>query len=207
MLLKTVLFLCGAVVMSVEILASRTLASEFGSSLHVWGAVIGTFIGALSLGYWLGGVASDRWPTRLGLAAIVSASGILITVTVPFARRLNTWVAMRDMPVDVAVWLKPLLATTIIYFVPVVLLGAVSPYSVRLAARDLTRLGKKVGGFYAISSLGSIVGTFFTAFYLIAKMRGDHIILAEGFLLIALAIPIYLAGFFFEGTGPQTGGN
>ena len=97
-----------------------------------------------------------------------------------------------------ALWLKPLLASSIIYLVPVTLLGAVSPYCVRLAAHDLTRLGKRVGGFYAISSLGSIVGTFLTAFYLIGVAGVRSIIMVEGLVLLALSVPLYLAGFFFE---------
>jgi len=203
MLLRLVLFLCGAVVMSVEILASRVLV-EFGDNLFVWGALIGTFIGALSLGYWFGGIASDRWPTRLALGAIISAAGIVLTVMTPFAKGITESISALHINGEYSYWLKPLMAATIIYLVPVMLLGAVSPYCVRLAAHDLTKLGKKVGGFYAISSLGSIIGTFLTAFYLIGLESGVRAtLLAEGLLLMALSIPVYIAGFFFEESGPQ----
>lgn len=198
MLLRLVLFLCGAVVMSVEILASRVLAVEFGDNLYVWGALIGTFIGALSLGYWFGGVAADKWPTRLVLGVIVSLSGIFFTISAAVGRPLTAAISGMQMNGEYALWLKPLLACTVIYCIPVMLLGAVSPYCVRLGARDLTRLGKKVGGFYAISSFGSILGTFLTAFYLIVLGGVRAIILTEGLFLLALSIPVYLAGFFFE---------
>jgi hypothetical protein len=204
MLLRLVLFLCGAVVMSVEILASRVLAVEFGDNLAVWGALIGTFIGSLSLGYWLGGIAADKWPTRIVLGVMISLSGILFTVTAPFSNSITASISGLRMEGDYALWLKPLLACTIIYCAPVALLGAVSPYCVRLAARDLTRIGKKVGGFYATSSFGSILGTFLTAFYLIVLAGIRSIILAEGLFLLALAIPVYLAGFFFEDSPAET---
>ena len=201
MLLRIVLFVCGAVVMSVEILALRVLAPEFGNNLQVSGAANGTVIGALSLGYWLGGVTADRWPTRLGLATIISAAGIIITIMVPLTKSLIGFIWSIEMAGSYSVWLRPLLASAILYCLPVSLLGAVSPYAVRLAARDLTRLGKKVGGFYAISSFGSILGTFVTAFYLIGVMGVRSILMAEGLILLALSVPVYLAGFFFEGTG------
>ncbi len=199
MLLRLTLFLCGAVVMSIEILASRILAPEFGDTLFVWGSLIGSFIGALSIGYWVGGVAADRWPTRLVLGGIIAASGILLTIMVPFTRAINGAIYDMSATGSTSYWLKPLLACTAIYFVPVMLLGAVSPFCVRLAAHDLTRLGKKVGGFYAISSFGSILGTFLTAFYLVGLESGVRAtIAAEGLLLVALSIPLYVAGFFFE---------
>ncbi|MCD6405952.1 MAG: hypothetical protein J7M19_09005, partial [Planctomycetes bacterium] len=62
------------------------------------------------------------------------------------------------------------------------------------------------GGFYAISSLGSIFGTFFTSFYLIARARMSSIILAEGVLLVALCVPVYIAGFFCKGPSEGEGG-
>lgn len=195
MLLKIVVFICGAAVMSLEMLGSRVLTANFGSSLQVWGALIGTFIGALSLGYWLGGVAADRWPTKIGLAAIITVSGILTVLLVPLTAPINDFLFRITMSPEREVWLKPLAASAVVYGLPVAFLGAVSPYCVRLASRDLSKLGKRVGGFYAISSVGSIFGTFFTSFYLIARARVSSIILAEGLLLVALCVPVYVAGF------------
>jgi len=210
MLLRIVVFICGAVVMSLEMLASRELTVQFGSALHVWGALIGTFIGALSLGYWLGGMAADRWPARFGIGVIVSAAGILTTALVPLSDPLATFVfGLKGGDFLVAGgWLKPLLASAAIYGPTIVLLGMVSPYAVRLAARDLSRLGHRVGGLYALSSLGSIFGTFLTAFHLVLVAGVSHIMMAEGLLLLALSVPVYLAGFFFEaGAAPAAGGD
>lgn len=203
MLLRIVVFICGAVVMSLEMLAARDLAALFGNNLHAWGAIIGTFIGALSLGYWIGGMIADRWPTRFGVAVILSAAGILTTALVPLTDPVAGFIyGLRGGEFLVnGGWLKPLLASALIYGPTIALLGMVSPYAVRLASHDLSRLGHKVGGFYALSSLGSILGTFFTAFYLILIAPVSHIIMAEGLLLLALSVPVYLAGFFFEQSG------
>ncbi len=200
MLLKIVVFTSGAVVMSVEMLAARQLAVQFGNTLQVWGALIGSFIGALSLGYWLGGIAADRWPTRLGIGAILSVAGLLIIALVPLAGPAGRLIYQfrGGAPLVSGGWLKPLISSSLVYGAPIVLLGMVSPYAVRLAARDLSRLGHKVGGLYALASLGSIFGTFLTSFYLILVAPISHIIMVEGLLLMGLAVPVYLAGFFFE---------
>ncbi|MHC4712160.1 MAG: fused MFS/spermidine synthase [Planctomycetota bacterium] len=205
MLLRVVVFICGAVVMSLEILAARYLQVAFGSGLHVWGALIGTFIGALSVGYWLGGASADRWPTRLGIGVILTLSGLLVTLTVLYTDPVIEfiWALNGGKNLVEGGWLKPVIASAVLYGPAVVLLGSVSPYAIRLASRDLLRLGRRVGGFYAISSVGSIFGTFLTAFHLIAKFRGSVTMMAEGLILLALSVPVYAAGFFFE-DGPET---
>jgi predicted membrane-bound spermidine synthase len=195
MLLYTTLFVCGAVVMSVEILGSRVLSVEFGEDLYSWGALIGTFIGALSLGYWAGGTAADKWPTRLGLAFLTLLSGILIAVVVSVMRQTAAAINALPMPEAAALWAGPLMASAVLYGLPIMLLGAVSPYCVRLAASDLSRLGRKVGGLYAISSLGSIFGTFLTAFYLVGEFGVDETIRVEGVLLMLFSIPLFASGF------------
>jgi len=199
LLLRVVLFVCGAVIMSVEILASRVLAPEFGDTLQVWGALIGTFIGGLSLGYWLGGILADRWPTSRGLAFLTCVGGVLITLMVYFTKAINAHIYNMSLGGDSSVWLKPLVSAAILYGLPITMLGAVNPYCVRLATRDLDRLGKRVGGFYAISSLGSIVGTFLTAFYLVGQCRVSTTIRAEGLVLVALSVPLFVRGFLLEG--------
>lgn len=194
MLLRSTLFICGAVVMSLEILASRTLAVEFGDNLPVWGALIGTFIGFLSLGYWLGGILADSRPSRLVLGTLIAVAGAIITAMVPFTRHVTAFVFSIDMGETTSTWLQPLLSSTILHGAPVMLLGAVSPFAVKLAAHDLTRLGKRVGGFYAISSLGSIFGTFLTAFYLLGAYGVRSIITAEGVILVGLGVFLVIIG-------------
>jgi MFS family permease len=191
-MLHLTLFLCGAVVMSVEILASRVLAVEFGEDLYTWGALIGSFIAALSLGYWLGGIASDRWPSRLGLAFLSLVAGAYIIAIVSVTREVTAFVGGAGLPDRVALWANPLSASFALYGLPMTLLGAVSPYCVRIATKDMARLGRKVGSFYAISSLGSIFGTFLTAFYLVGEMRVSTTIRAEGVLLVLLSAPLFM---------------
>ena len=204
MLLLTVLFVCGAVVMSVEILATRVFASSFGTTLHVWGALIGTFIGALSLGYYVGGLIADRWPTRKGLGIVILAAGALVLGMEYPARSINDYIWAMDIGGENWPWMGALVATALLYGLPVALLGIVSPYCVRLATKDLSGLGKRVGSFYAVSSLGSIFGTFLTAFYLVGEFRVSLTIRTEGVLLMLLSVPLFVAGFFFEKRHQQT---
>ncbi len=203
MLLLIVLFVCGAVVMSVEILATRVFASSFGSTLHVWGALIGTFIGALSLGYYVGGLLADRWPTRKGLGVIILAAGALILGMEYPARSINDYIWAMDIGGEGFPWMGPLVATAVLYGLPVALLGIVSPYCVRLATTDLRGLGRRVGSFYAVSSLGSIFGTFLTAFYLVGEFRVSLTIRTEGVVLMFLSVPLFVVGFFFERRRPD----
>lgn len=202
MLLRLVLFLCGAVVMSVELLAVRILAPAFGETLPTWGALIGSFIAALSLGYWLGGIAADKWPSRLGLAVLTSAAGVCIIAGVLAADSVTEFILGWGLSVDVETWLGPLTASLVLYGPPMTLLGAVSPYCVRIATDDIARLGRKVGGFYAISSLGSIFGTFLTAFYLVGALRVRSTIRWEGVMLLLLSLPLFLTAREKRRTSP-----
>ena len=68
-------FVSGAVLMALEIAGSRVLAPFFGSSVFVWGSLIGIFLGAMSGGYWLGGWLSERCPRQLLLNALLAAAG------------------------------------------------------------------------------------------------------------------------------------
>ena len=69
------IFVSGAVLMALEIAGSRVLAPFFGSSVFVWGSLIGIFLGAMSGGYWLGGWLSERWPRQVLLNALLAAAG------------------------------------------------------------------------------------------------------------------------------------
>jgi hypothetical protein len=200
-MLHLTLFLCGAVVMSVEILASRVLAVEFGEDLYTWGALIGSFIAALSLGYWLGGIAVDRWPSRLGIALLTLVAGAYIIAIVSVTRDVTAFIGSAGLPDQIALWANPLSASLALYGLPMTLLGAVSPYCVRIATENITRLGRKVGSFYAISSLGSIFGTFLTAFYLVGEMRVSTTIRMEGILLVLLSAPLFMTARVRGGSG------
>jgi spermidine synthase len=165
-------FLAGAVLLGVEIAASRVLAPFFGNSLYVWGALIGVVLGGLSIGYWAGGALADRHPrTELLVAAVLlGAAGVL---AIPF---LDGPVLEAVVDWDPGPRADPVLAAVLLFGAPSIVLAAVTPIAVRLRARDLTRLGRTAGRLFSISTIGSIAGTFATAFWLVPELGTDQVL-------------------------------
>ncbi|MBI2201558.1 MAG: fused MFS/spermidine synthase, partial [Armatimonadetes bacterium] len=128
MVLRLVVFGSGAVLMGLEIVGSRILAPYFGSSVYVWGSLISIFLAALSLGYYLGGVAADRWPKPGILAATLSVAGVLIlllpVISRPVLEAFSNW--------DFGPRMSPLLASIVLFVLPSILMGATSPFAIKL---------------------------------------------------------------------------
>jgi spermidine synthase len=165
-------FFAGAVLLGLEIAASRVLAPFFGNSLFVWGALIGVVLGGLSIGYWAGGALADRYPRpELLVAAIVlGAAGVL---AIPFLDGPILEAVVRWDPGPRA---DPLLASVLLFGAPSVVLASVTPIAVRLRALDLARLGRTAGRLFSVSTIGSIVGTFVTAFWLVPELGTDQVL-------------------------------
>jgi spermidine synthase len=181
-------FLAGAALLSLEIASSRVMAPYFGSSLFVWGALIGVVLAGLSVGYWLGGIVADRWGTPLLFVGILALSGLLV-LAIPFVdERLLDWVVAWDPGPR----LNPVAATIAIFGLPSVVLGTVSPLAVKLLAHSLERLGRTAGRLFAVSTAGSIAGTFATAFFLIPELGTDQLIATLAVVLLAAAAVVAL---------------
>lgn len=193
--LRLVVFLCGAVLMSLEIVGSRVLSPSFGTGVFVWGSLIGIFLGALSLGYYLGGMTADRWPKFDVLACLIIAGGLLILLIPPFGGRVCHSMVKAQMGVRMG----PLLASLILFFVPSVLMGTVSPYAIRLKAENVATVGNVAGVLYALSTLGSIAGTLLTTFLLIGVIGTKAILYSLGFVLLIVGIGGSLCTRLIEG--------
>jgi len=157
-------FMCGALLMALEIMGSRLLAPSYGDTVYVWGSVIGVFLLSLSVGYCLGGRMADRRPSGHVLSLIV----LLVGVSIPAIPFVYGPIVSLFNPLPRA--LAPLAAVTAIFLVPSVLLGAVSPFVIKLEAKgpkDLRNIGNLSGNLYALSTLGSVIGTFAATFVLI----------------------------------------
>ncbi len=182
-------FIAGAVLLGLELAASRVLAPYFGSSLFVWGALIGVVLAGLSLGYWVGGAAADRYPApRLLLGALVSAS--LLVLAIPY---IDGWALERVVSWDPGPRADPLVATILLFGAPSVILGSVTPIAVRLRARSLERLGRTAGRLFAVSTAGSIAGTFATAFWLIPELGTDQLLASAAVALMLAAAAVAVA--------------
>jgi len=163
---------CGGVLMALEILSSRILAPYFGNSIYVWGSIISVFLGALSLGYLWGGRLADRHPSLAALARLLALAAAcqeaLLLAGSRSAAALAGWTGASPA--------GTLLAAAALFGPASVLLATVSPYAVRLAARDLGRLGDTAGRLYALSTLGSLGGTLVATFLLIPFFELRHVL-------------------------------
>jgi len=193
--LYMIVLVSGAVLMGVEIAGAKIMAPGFGTSIFVWGSIIGLFMAALAAGYYLGGMLADKHPTFGLLAGIVSAAGVLTVLIPRFGPGICETIARRDLgPV-----FGPLCAAAAVFFLPSFLMGMVAPFAVKLNATSLTALGGVAGRLYALSTCGSIAGTLFTTFVLIPWTGVSNVMQALGVLLL-LAAAASLA-LFRWGTG------
>jgi spermidine synthase len=181
-------FLACAALLGLEIAASRVLAPSFGNSLFVWGALIGIVLAGLSTGYWLGGAIADRHPTPRLLVAVLGISALLV-LAIPY---VDGWILERVVDWDPGPRLNPLLATILLFGLQSVLLGTVSPIAVRLRARSLANLGRTAGRLFALSTAGSIAGTFATAFWLIPELGTDQVLASAAVALMLAAAGVAL---------------
>lgn len=191
LLLSFVVFLGGAVMMSLEILASRLLAPYFGSSVYVWGSLIGVFLAALSGGYVLGGALADRRPDPRTFAGVVFVAGALLApIPSVFAPVLGTLVHL-----DLGPKVGPLVGAILLFAVPSIALGMITPFAVRLRAHDIERIGQTAGTLYAMGSAGSIAGTLATSFVLLNHLGVRSIV----YLLAAASMTAGAASWFVVG--------
>ena len=181
--LGTAVFLSGAALLGVEIAASRVLAPTFGSSLYVWGALIGVVLTGLALGYAVGGAVADRWPSPYLLVGAIALGAVLVLL-IPV---VDEWVLEQVVSWDPGPRLDPLVAAVILFGPMSVVLASVSPIAVRLAARSIDRLGRTAGRLFSISTAGSIVGTFLTAFWLVPEYGTDQVLAVGAVVLLAAA--------------------
>ena len=162
-ILELTVFVCGALVMIYEIIGSRILSPYIGTSTYVWTSLIGVILAALSLGYWLGGRIADKKPDLKILAFVIFLAGGLVSVTILLQDLVLAIISTAKIGLEI----KSLVAAVLLFAPASVLLGFVTPYAVKLKMSSLADSGKTVGRLYALSTVGSIAGTFLAGFFLI----------------------------------------
>ena len=183
--LPVLVFVVGTGSLGAEIAAVRLLAPYFGASTIVWANTIGIVLVALSVGYWLGGRLADRHPNMraLCLTALLAA---LLLAAVPFAADPLLDVAVDALDeISAGAFIGSLVAVLLLVAVPVLLLGTVSPWAIRLGVQSVEEAGTVAGRLYALSTAGSLVGTLLSALVLI-PLVGTR----RTFLVFALAIAV-----------------
>ena len=181
-------FLSGAVLLGLEITASRVLAPTFGSSLYVWGSLIGVVLGGLALGYWAGGMLADRRPSAYLLVGALALGAVLVAVS-----RSSTVGPRTCRPLGSRAAVEPTRRVG----------DPVRPRERRAGVRGtdrraalgitLERLGRTAGTLFALSTVGSIFGTFATSFWLVPELGTDQVIAAGATTLVAAALVVAVA--------------
>ena len=170
--------------MSLEILGSRLLAPVFGSSLFVWGALIGVVLAAMSSGYAVGGWLADRRAPEAVLTILLLGAGawtlLLAGVGQPVVFTVSRWI-------DDPRW-GPCLAASVLLAVPAFGLSGILPALLRLTIADMGHLGRHTGGLIAVSTIGSLVGTWGTSFFLLTWLGSLTLVAVLGVVLVLLGL-------------------
>jgi spermidine synthase len=168
---------------------ARLLAPFFGTSNVVWANVIGLILVYLSLGYWLGGRMADKHPDERTLGYVVLFAAVTIAI-LPFATRpLFSAAATAFDHLSAGAFIASFVGTLLMFAFPVTALGAVAPWAIRLAVTDITEAGAVAGRLYALSTLGSIAGTFLPVLYLIPEIGTRRTLLLAAVALALVALP------------------
>jgi spermidine synthase len=182
-----IVFVSSGCIMILELVAGRIVAPYVGVSLYTWTSIIGVVLAGISLGNYLGGWMADRWASLRLLGGVYVAGGMfslgILLVDKVGLLTPGTW------PIVVRI----LVLTVVLFFVPCVVLGTISPIVAKLAVRDLARTGRTVGQIYAAGSVGSIVGTFATGFVLISWLGTHAITWGVALVLLTLGL-LFLLG-------------
>jgi MFS family permease len=181
-------FVAGAVSLAIEMAASRLLAPDFGSSLFVWASLIGLILLYLSLGYYFGGRLADRYPYTQVFYLITLLAALLTALVPLIAQFVLDWSLHLFASSPLVIFYGSLLSVIVLFALPMILLGCVSPYAIRLRVKQVGRAGRTAGMLYAISTAGSIVGTFLPVLVLLPDIGTRATILASAFTLALFSV-------------------
>jgi predicted membrane-bound spermidine synthase len=189
LMVRAIAFVVGAASLGTEIAAARLLAPYFGASTIIWANTIATVLVALSAGYWLGGKLADRRADLRGLCLVVLVASLLLAL-VPFVADPFLRLSVNALgSLSVGGFTGSLAAVLVLVAVPVMLLGTVAPYVSRLSVRSVSETGRTIGNLYAISTVGSLVGTFLAALLLIPTIGTHRTFIVFALTLALVAVP------------------
>jgi spermidine synthase len=186
---NVVVFIASFCTLVIELVAGRIMAPYVGVSLYTWTSIIGVVLAGISIGAYLGGRMADRYPRSSTLGWLLFFSGLGAFSISPLTNLVG------GAQFQTSLMLRILLITAIVFFIPSCLLGMISPVVVKLTLNNLDKTGNVVGKIYAFSTLGSILGTFATGFFLISWIGTRSILLTMGIILIISAL---VFGSFFK---------
>jgi len=186
-MLNFIIFCSGALLMVLEMVGARVMAPYLGTSAVIWTSLIGVVLACLAGGAYLGGKLADKRLSLKILSQILTGAGIGCLITATFHSIIGLMV-VQSVP---NIYLAAVVASIFIFAFPATLFGMVSPYIIRLSLADLTTAGSTVGRLYALSTLGSILGTFLGGFILISWFSSTHILFAVSAIVFLLSFLVY----------------
>ncbi len=192
--IRIVVVLSGFICMELEIMGTRILSPVFGSTIYVWTSLIGVTLTFLAIGYWYGGRLADKGKININaLGLIILLLGFYVCLLPRISRLILPFTSGLD------IILGPLLTSFVILSLPVFFLGFIVPVSVKLITKSLEEVGGKAGEIYSLATIGSIIGTFITGFFLVPYLGVAKACLISGLVLILLSLIIieFKAKFLF----------
>jgi predicted membrane-bound spermidine synthase len=186
-MLRLVVFLSGVATMALQMCAVRLLAPAVGASSIVWATIIGLSLLAMSVGYVLGGRLADRHADGRTLARTLLAAGVLVALIPLVAPALLDDVALGITSPGWADLVGAAVGYVVLFLAPALLLGVTPPFAIRLAIGRVQDTGRTAGRLYALSTLGSIVGTLLTALVLVQWIGTRATLVAIALVLLAAA--------------------
>ncbi|MEK6917142.1 MAG: fused MFS/spermidine synthase [Nanoarchaeota archaeon] len=174
-------FITGAVVLILEVLGFRLFAPYFGNSVYVSGSLIGIILAALSLGYFLGGMLADKYPSKKNLYYLIFSSGIYLSLVFIFYKKFLLIIQ------GFGIVYGTIFSTIIVFWIPMTLLSMVSPYIIKLLANE-KEIGRISGNIFSISTLGSITGSFLATFFLLPYLGTNTTLKLSIIILFAISI-------------------
>lgn len=172
-------FICGAVMMVLELTGVRILSPVIGASIFVWTGIICVILGSLSAGYFLGGKLADKKASKPILSDIIFASSISVLPVLAFAELQPMNQLIIHDPRVISFLLSVLLFT-----LPGLLLGMITPFVLKIKLKSLNKTGTTAGKLFEVSTIGSIFGTFITGYFLFSVLGSNKIILLLCFILL-----------------------
>ena len=186
-LLLIVVFIAGMTTLGIELTASRLLGNVYGTSNIVWANIIGLILIYLTAGYFLGGRWGDRWPYPTPFYRLILWASFTAGLVPIISRPVLLRAAMAVEHLETGLMLGSFLSILVLFSVPITLLGTISPYAIRLSIEDTDHAGRVSGKIYALSTMGSIFGTFLPVLILIPNIGTARTFLFFSFTLMAIA--------------------
>ena len=187
-LVLLLVFIAGAASLCVEMAATRKMTPYVGDSLFVWASVIGLILLYLTVGYYVGGILSDRYPRPIYLYYITALASLFIALIPLLADPVLRWVQLTFANYELGVLYASLIAIVLLFAIPTILLGCVSPYAIRIRIQQIGSAGRTAGVLYAISTAGSILGTFLPVLVLLPYLGTNLTFLLSALVLLLLSV-------------------